>query len=127
MSCAYDYCLYNKGYKCTLDGVNIDSLGHCDDCITVKIDSDMLESEKERQLNKLSNGKEQRKSTQHVGCDSIGEGWIDDDFVFTNEYGKHSFATQGLEFGLDENPTKAIRTCFIRHYRKYLRSHQRRY
>ena len=54
MNCAYDYCLYNKGYKCTLDEVNIDSIGHCDDCIIVKIDSDILESEKERQLSKLS-------------------------------------------------------------------------
>ena len=57
MSCAYDYCLYNKGYKCTLEEINIDSLGHCDDCITVKIDSDILESEKERQISKFANGK----------------------------------------------------------------------
>ena len=34
MNCANDYCLYNKDFKCTLDGVNIDSQGHCDDCIS---------------------------------------------------------------------------------------------
>jgi len=53
MNCAYDYCLYNKDFKCTLDGVNIDSQGHCDDCITVSIDKDVLNAEKERQLSEV--------------------------------------------------------------------------
>ena len=38
---------------CNLDGVNIDSQGHCDDCITVSIDKDVLNTEKERQLSKV--------------------------------------------------------------------------
>ena len=54
MDCANDYCLYNKGYKCTLDGVNIDSMGHCDECIMVKFDDDVLDAEKKRQLSKMA-------------------------------------------------------------------------
>jgi len=53
VNCAYEYCLYNKDYKCTLDGVEIDSQGHCDDCIMVKIDKDVFNAEKERQLSKI--------------------------------------------------------------------------
>jgi len=50
MNCANDYCLYNKGYECILDEINIDSMGHCDDCIIVRFNADVLEDEKERQL-----------------------------------------------------------------------------
>ena len=53
MSCAYDYCLYNNNLKCMLEEITIDSLGHCDDCIIVKIDLDILEYEKERQLSRF--------------------------------------------------------------------------
>ena len=56
MDCANDYCLYNKGYKCTLDGVNINSRGHCDECIMVSIDTDLLDEAKERQLDKMGAG-----------------------------------------------------------------------
>ena len=51
MNCANIYCLYNKGFACTLDGINVDSKGMCDECVLVKIDDAILESEKERQLN----------------------------------------------------------------------------
>jgi len=56
LNCANDYCLYNKGYECTLDEVNIDSTGHCDECILVNIDKDVLEAMKERQHSKLKVG-----------------------------------------------------------------------
>ena len=50
MNCACDYCLYNKGFTCILDGVNINSLGYCDDCVMVSINKETLTTEKERQL-----------------------------------------------------------------------------
>ena len=53
MNCANEYCLYNKDFKCIIDGVNIDLLGHCDDCIMVRIDKEVLNAEKERQLSKV--------------------------------------------------------------------------
>ena len=54
MNCANNYCLYNKGFACTLDGVNIDYKGMCDECVLVKVDDDILECEKERQLNMIA-------------------------------------------------------------------------
>ena len=54
MNCANDYCLYNKEFKCTLEEVNIDSMGICDDCILVNIDNDVLATEKVRQLSKIA-------------------------------------------------------------------------
>ena len=54
MNCANEYCLYNKGCKCTLESISIDSLGHCDDCIIVELDENIVEAEKERQLNKMN-------------------------------------------------------------------------
>ena len=50
MNCANDYCLHNKGLTCTLDGINIDSKGMCDESILIRLDSDFIESEKERQF-----------------------------------------------------------------------------
>jgi len=54
LNCANDYCLYNKEFKCTLEEVNIDSMGICDDCILVNIDNDVLATEKVRQLSKIA-------------------------------------------------------------------------
>ena len=50
MNCANIYCVYNKGYGCTLDGININSKGFCDDCIMTNLDEKLIESEKEQQL-----------------------------------------------------------------------------
>jgi len=50
MNCANVYCIYNKDYKCSLDGINIDSTGRCDDCIMVRFDAETIQMEKERQL-----------------------------------------------------------------------------
>ena len=65
MNCAHDYCLYNKGFKCTLEEVNIDSMGLCDECIIVRFDADVLEAEKERQLNKLEERAQSAGSRTH--------------------------------------------------------------
>ena len=53
MNCANDYCLYNNEYECTLEEININSMGACDDCILVNIDKDILEMEKAFQLSKI--------------------------------------------------------------------------
>ena len=53
MNCVYDLCIYNESFKCILDGISIDSLGHCEDCIIVSIDKEVLEIKKEQQLSKM--------------------------------------------------------------------------
>ena len=50
MKCAFDYCIYNKNFMCVLDEVEIDNAGMCETCIIVSLDTEFLESEKERQL-----------------------------------------------------------------------------
>ena len=50
MNCANDFCIYNKSFECGLDGVNINSLGMCDDCVIVSLDKGYLETVKEKQL-----------------------------------------------------------------------------
>lgn len=49
MDCENSYCIYNEKSQCTLDKININSLGMCDDCIMIELDEDFLETEKERQ------------------------------------------------------------------------------
>ena len=53
MNCANNYCIYNKGFGCILDGINLNSKGMCDDCIMVNISEDILEIEKKNQLNAM--------------------------------------------------------------------------
>ena len=53
MNCSNDLCLHNKGYICTLDEVNINTLGMCDDCTMIRLDKSFLEAEKERQLQEI--------------------------------------------------------------------------
>ena len=53
MDCANDYCIYNKGYECVLESLSINALGMCNDCIIVDIGKDLLEQEKEKQLDKI--------------------------------------------------------------------------
>ena len=36
MICANDYCLYNKEFECSLEGINLNSVGMCDDWSFVK-------------------------------------------------------------------------------------------
>jgi len=50
MNCANDYCIYNKDYQCSLNEINIDSTGRCDDCIMVKFDEEVVRAQKEAQL-----------------------------------------------------------------------------
>ena len=50
MKCEFEWCLYNRNFKCITDEPEINSLGMCDTCIVVSFDRDFLEKEKERQL-----------------------------------------------------------------------------
>jgi len=53
MKCEYEYCIYNKDFKCSLDGVTINSLGMCDDCIIISLDKGFLEAEKDKQRKEI--------------------------------------------------------------------------
>jgi len=50
MNCEFDYCIYNRNYKCIADDVGINDLGMCDTCIVISLDDDFLKSKKEEQL-----------------------------------------------------------------------------
>ena len=50
MQCEYIYCIYNRKNKCLLKTVSMNNLGMCDDCMTVSLEENFLEAEKERQL-----------------------------------------------------------------------------
>ena len=53
MRCEFKYCIYNRGFNCISDGVEINYMGMCDRHIIVSLDKDFLEREKERQLTEL--------------------------------------------------------------------------
>ena len=50
MKCEFDYCIYNKNFKCIVDEPDINSLGMCDVCIVISLDRKFLDKEKEKQL-----------------------------------------------------------------------------
>ena len=53
MICENDYCIYNKDDTCVLDCIDLNALGHCNACIIVSLNKDLLELEKEKQRNEL--------------------------------------------------------------------------
>jgi len=53
--CENEYCVYNRTLKCTLENININSLGMCDDCIMVELDKGFLEAEKRKQRHGIEN------------------------------------------------------------------------
>lgn len=53
MKCEAEYCLYNQDYQCTLQSIEINSLGMCAECMLVLLDKDFLEREKARQLSEI--------------------------------------------------------------------------
>ena len=50
MLCEYNLCIYQKDGECTLNEIEINSLGMCDDCILPNIDDNTLEEAKEKLL-----------------------------------------------------------------------------
>ena len=49
IKCDFDYCIYNKKYKCTLDEINVNAFGMCEDCVLVHLDEKLLEKQKQAQ------------------------------------------------------------------------------
>jgi len=50
MNCEMDYCIFNRNFKCTLENIEIISLGMCTECIIIALDKDFLDAEKINQL-----------------------------------------------------------------------------
>ena len=53
MECRFTFCIYHWKNQCVLEKIRINEAGICDACIPVSLDTEMLEKEKERQLEKL--------------------------------------------------------------------------
>ena len=52
MVCLNEFCIYQKENNCLLDTVELDSNGHCQECIYPNIPPQILEYEKEKLRNK---------------------------------------------------------------------------
>ncbi len=50
MECELEVCIYNHDWHCKLQKVSINSLGMCEACITVYLDKQWLDGERQRQL-----------------------------------------------------------------------------
>ncbi len=50
MRCENNFCIYCNEYKCTLDEINIDTIGLCTECILIDLDDDTLNEQKKKIL-----------------------------------------------------------------------------
>jgi len=48
MTCEFNHCIYNKNFKCIVEEIEINGLGMCDTCITVSLNYEFLEKEKQK-------------------------------------------------------------------------------
>ena len=55
LTCENDFCIYNRGFRCILDEIELDATGSCLSCISVLLDHDLLLAEKKRQVEELEN------------------------------------------------------------------------
>ena len=53
MKCEFDYCVYNKEFICTLDKIQINSLGRCEACEVVALPKENLEKYKKKRLKQI--------------------------------------------------------------------------
>jgi len=53
MKCEYEYCIYNKAFKCSFEMITINSLGACEECTLISLDKDFMEAEKKRQREEI--------------------------------------------------------------------------
>jgi len=53
MKCGFEYCVYNRGFTCIAEGVEINSSGMCDTCIMLSLNEGFFEKEKEKHLMEL--------------------------------------------------------------------------
>lgn len=52
--CEFCSCIYNNKNICTLKQIEIDSMGHCMECIIINIPYDIQELYRDKQLRDLS-------------------------------------------------------------------------
>lgn len=53
MKCEFGFCIYNRDFLCILKGIQLNSLGMCEDCIIVSIDDDAFKKLKESRLEEI--------------------------------------------------------------------------
>jgi len=53
MKCEFDYCIYNMGFVCILDEIQINSLGMCETCEIVIVPKEKLEEYKRKRLKEI--------------------------------------------------------------------------
>jgi len=51
--CEHELCIYQRDNKCILDTPNTDATGMCANCLLVTLDTNFLNAEKDKQLQKL--------------------------------------------------------------------------
>ncbi len=49
MRCELDYCIYNHAKECSLETIEVNAFGMCDDCILLTLDEEILEEVKRMQ------------------------------------------------------------------------------
>ena len=65
MNCENSFCIYQSKGKCTLDKINIDSLGMCTECIYPDIDEEIINQAK---LKLLKNHEKTYRNQQFSFC-----------------------------------------------------------
>ena len=50
MRCEVDYCIYNRDCTCICQTIKVNSFGMCEECTFVSFKKELLDAEKERQL-----------------------------------------------------------------------------
>ena len=58
MNCSNCWCIYEEDGLCCLDEIDIDSLGHCSECINVSIDDEILDILKKATRNRIMQSEE---------------------------------------------------------------------
>lgn len=53
LSCANEFCIYQKQGTCILENVQLDTQGNCVDCIYINVEENTLNNLKEKLLKKL--------------------------------------------------------------------------
>jgi len=53
MKCEFDDCIYNRGFACILDEIQIDSLGMCEACEIINVPKENVEKYKTKRLKEI--------------------------------------------------------------------------
>ena len=52
MQCEFEYCIFNKEYRCLFEEVEVDQYGRCKTCVLVSLEKDALNVAKRYQCDK---------------------------------------------------------------------------